>query len=1416
MKSFTKQLFLLVFLVLSVKSAYSQVLNQTSVAGASAAGLGDGGGGEPSLGCISSQSPLVPNLPVIQNYINQGATQVPTGTLGILNYVRTYTATTEGLTDPNSLKTASGSQVQSQTQYLDGLGRLIQTVRKQASPNAEDIVQPVQYDALGREVKTYLPYTSANTILTASHQGDGNFFYPNALQEQQYFYLNAPNMPHSGFPYSQKTFEASPLNRVLAEAAPGQSWAGSLQSAQPRQVTIAERTNTVNDYIRRFIVPSNNSYNVVGNGYYPPGKLHVTEIRDENNNLTIEYKNQEGRVILKKVHRSQSASMQTYYLYDELGNLRFVIPPKGVDQLGGEWSFGAGAWQYMFQYDYDQKQRLVIKKVPDAGEVHLVYDKLDRVILTQEENQRADQKWSFTKYDSFGRTIMTGIISDGRDRTSFQDEADQATVRFEMPINGGVHNYTNDALPQLNVEHEAFTVTYYDNYDFDLDHSDDIEYTKDDEQFFVTYPTPFYRINGQVTATKIWVEDLGNYLWTYAFYDDKYQPIQTIKQHQFGYDRTTTAFDFTGKPTRVHFTHTNDSNGSQDFYKELDYYYDNAGRLIAIYHGMNGKPKQDVSSQVYTPTGDKVKTKYLSDQEINYKYNIRGWLTGINDIGDVNNNKLFALQVSYDQGFQQGQYNGNIAGMKWQNYQDGIIRAYGYQYDAANRLLQADYRSGAPDANWHLPAATSNVDGDYSLWGMNYDQNGNIHSLNRKGVITKEDPNSGTVLTYGAIDQLGYFYNGNQLKSVDDLVSATTATKSFQDNGQLYCTTQQQEYEYDMNGNLTVDINKGITGIVYNHLNLPTDIEFGDPDNKIHFTYDGVGTKLRKEVIKHGSIEKTIDYVGDAAYEDGNISYTGMPEGRVVFNHQSSIWEYEFHLKDHLGNLRLAFKRFPALIEEVTAEQVNASREEASFDYVAETRQLDMMHARTGQYSARLNAQQNRPIGPSKVLKVQKGDSISLKAYGHYSKKSNGNFLFNLGAFIAGSVIPQQPPGEYGNNGNPRPWLPMLQLGINLAPNVAAQHYGVPKAYLRYVVLDKDSNYVTEGLQLIDQSGLNNWQELNLNYKAAQDGYVQVYSANESAEDVWMDDIYIQQWQSVITQVNHYDPWGLNLNDIELVGNPDHKFQYNGKEKQQEFNLEWNDYGARFYDPQLGRWHSVDPLGEKGRRHSLYNYAFNNPIRFIDPDGMWPGEGVWRTLQSKAESMRERWRNRSDAERSIPLFYSGIAYSMRYEKNSRSVGTIATNFALMGPSPSPESKSILTPEKSTNTGSQNAVRHITLSALAYHYYADAGVTATLASHEENTLVDKSQRIFKTYHEADMAVDYLNNEMGKEIGNNAGLLDGNKDIFKDIIEKAYTEGVWQGIKSGDHFEIKQIKLTDKQYKGLLDALHKKNEYAEWEK
>ena len=125
---------------------------------------------------------------------------------------------------------------------------------------------------------------------------------------------------------------------------------------------------------------------------------------------------------------------------------------------------------------------------------------------------------------------------------------------------------------------------------------------------------------------------------------------------------------------------------------------------------------------------------------------------------------------------------------------------------------------------------------------------------------------------------------------------------------------------------------------------------------------------------------------------------------------------------------------------------------------------------------------------------------------------------------------------------------------------------------------------------------------------------INVRIENARLGKVWFDDVKIVKGntsQTVIVEESNYYPFGLEHkgynNVVSSNGNSvAQKFGYNGKELNEELGLQWHDFGARNYDASLGRWMNIDPLAEKMRRHSPYNYAFNSPLMFVDPDGLYP------------------------------------------------------------------------------------------------------------------------------------------------------------------------------------------------------------------
>ena len=345
---------------------------------------------------------------------------------------------------------------------------------------------------------------------------------------------------------------------------------------------------------------------------------------------------------------------------------------------------------------------------------------------------------------------------------------------------------------------------------------------------------------------------------------------------RYWYDVTSTVYTFTDKPATV--THTHTASGKDSRTEAYTYSYDHADRLSKVEHTLGGA-KVTLAAYAYDNLG-RLQSKSLHGSDADrqaYAYNVRGWLTGISGT-------KFTQNLYYNTGNGPAKYNGSISSMTWKAGTASTVRGYKSTYDGLDRLLNATYGETA-GISTNANRFSENVTG--------YDKNGNIKGLQRYGQTGAS--------AYGLLDNLTFTLNGNQLSRVEDAVStAAYGTNTAFVNG----TSTAGEYVYDVNGNLTKDLNKGITDIQYNVLNLPSTVSFSD-GSTITYTYGADGTKLRT-VHKIGSTTTTTDYCGNVIYENGTQKLLLTEEGYINL---AGTQQYHYYLKDHQGNNRVVINR---------------------------------------------------------------------------------------------------------------------------------------------------------------------------------------------------------------------------------------------------------------------------------------------------------------------------------------------------------------------------------------------------------------------------------------------------------------------------------------------------------------------------
>ncbi|MFZ4414443.1 MAG: RHS repeat domain-containing protein, partial [Bacteroidales bacterium] len=304
---------------------------------------------------------------------------------------------------------------------------------------------------------------------------------------------------------------------------------------------------------------------------------------------------------------------------------------------------------------------------------------------------------------------------------------------------------------------------------------------------------------------------------------------------------------------------------------------------------ISNNPEIILSQNVYNELGQAKQKKLHGSgsgfvQTEDFQYTIRGWLEKINDVHKPGND-LFAMGLNYTNGIVP-QFNGNISAIDWVSSKFPEPNSYSYTYDQLNRLLTSTF------------AASGNFNES-----LTYDNNGNIATLVRAGQTATG--------VFGPVDDLAYIYTGNQLNNVNDNAGTAYQNNGFSDNG----SNATNEYLYDPNGNLIKDLNKQIENITYTQHNLPQRIDMvtaGQP--QILYLYDATGRKLLKQTrLDHDEVSRT-DYDGSFVYKSGVLDYVLTPEGRAVY--KGGIYNYEYNLKDHLGNTRVVFDQKGTVLQD--------------------------------------------------------------------------------------------------------------------------------------------------------------------------------------------------------------------------------------------------------------------------------------------------------------------------------------------------------------------------------------------------------------------------------------------------------------------------------------------------------------------
>ena len=761
------------------------------------------------------------------------------------------------------------SQATVKRTYYDAMYRPTLTFLLNQAPDQNNLVTLQEYDSYARPTKEWLPIVTEIDHLTK------NTFKSNVEQ-----FYNTESRPFVEQSYSTETWD----NGVIKNKVAGLQKAGADMNSH--KTTFAIRGNNTNE-VKLFRVSSDGLLEC--NGFYHEGMLRVKQTKDEDNITKVVYTNLSDQIVMEKVDNAT-----TYYVYNDLNQLSYVLPPLAVNQLtDGTYNDTTDVLKkYAYVYKYDNRGNQIYKRLPGCEPIVMEYDKRNLLVASQTGNQRnRGDYWIQYTYDKLCRLTRTTEInkSDGLliDTLQAGEVIGARSSTYNLIDGNNIQNvlYSSQLLITKN----------YDNYLHVQLLSDQIKSHMSFQAFEgnATYTT---NAKGLLTGTRTYYLDgSGNYSETVYYYDYRGREIQRRStNHLGGYDVLSTKYDFVNN-----ITDTWSSQSTSDGITTTEHYhytYDHANRPLTTTYTFNNESPMLLQSYNYDALG-RVRSRHIHNgiDSVAFNYDIRNQVTKIKSSG-YEQTYFYNQMCPIGNGVASTNYNGNISATTW-TYSNKT-NGYMYYYDKSNRL-KSTY--SIVDGEW----------GDY--WyseTFTYDAHGNITHLDRWDY-------------QDMMDYLYLTYNGNQLIKVGDngYPSYGYEIRQYHDNN-----TSGNDFAYDLNGNMLHDKDRGIATIRYNLLNLPDTIQFTNGNQIVH-RYDAEGNRLttnyytRKVTttvplgnVLTGTNNTTNYYITRDAFHN-NVVYTANnndPYG-IEFVHNSEGYiryltaeeHYHFYyIKDLLGNIR--------------------------------------------------------------------------------------------------------------------------------------------------------------------------------------------------------------------------------------------------------------------------------------------------------------------------------------------------------------------------------------------------------------------------------------------------------------------------------------------------------------------------------